>query len=553
MCLLATHFVTNEAHADEPSSLSPQLQVLEKDLGNPDYLKIVGKMIPTDLAAEWRRVATPDNHHLFAKQHGGTAAVTADAALKAGYLRRKEIADKYLALMREAYEKKRLKPPFDDEATLLKALESAGKQQAEGTSTTLPIRPILPCEGAEKQWPSFRGPTGQGIVLETNVPLNWSPSENVLWRQKLPGRGNSSPVVWGDRIFVTVESEPRPSDAGLSAKETAPDRLLLCYSREGKLRWTHTAPRPAEHEVLYWKNTLASSTCVTDSERVIAFFGNAGLVCCDHEGRPLWHVDLGLFPTTHGPGTSPVLYKDLVIVIQDQNKGKSLCAAFNKRTGKRIWERERKNSMGWSNPVLLRVGDRDELIYNGSGEVTSYDPASGQTLWSLPGPSIESIPMIGTGDDLLFSASGRNGPVFAMQPGQPVVASPSTTNTSREAPPSVVWRHETGGPHVPSPLFHEGRLFLISDTGIAMCLNAKSGDLLWQKRLRGRFSTSPLLLDDRVLVTSEEGVTYILKSAAEFEVLAENPLEETIYATPAILGGRIYFRAEGGLICIGAN
>lgn len=181
--------------------------------------------------------------------------------------------------------------------------------------------------------------------------------------------------------------------------------------------WTFTAPRPAEQEVLYWKNTLASSTPVTDGERVIVFFGNAGLFCCDFAGREQWHVDLGTFPTTHGPGTSPVLYGDLVIVIQDQNRGASLCAAFDKRTGRKVWQRERKNSMVWSNPVLRTIGERDELIYNGSNEILAYELTTGAELVRFGGTSIESIPMIATGGGLLFSTSGRNGPTFAIRPG----------------------------------------------------------------------------------------------------------------------------------------
>jgi outer membrane protein assembly factor BamB len=325
------------------------------------------------------------------------------------------------------------------------------------------------------------------------------------------------------------------------AKDQAPDRLLLCYSTDGRLLWQHAAPRPAEHEVLYWKNTLASSTPVTDGERVIVFFGNAGLLSCDLAGNGQWHVDLGTFPTTHGPGSAPVLYKNLVILIQDQNKGRSLCAAFDKATGSKVWERQRANAMGWSNPVLLKIGNRDELIFNGSNEVIAYDPATGEELWKHAGTSIESIPMLATGGGLLFSASGRNGPIFALRPdNQGLVA---------DSPP--VWRLEHGGPHVPSPAYHDGRLYLVSDTGIAMCLNAATGETLWQKRLRGRFSASPLVVGDKLLLVSEEGVTYVLKSSPRFELLAENRLSETIYATPAVLGGRLYFRSTTGLVCIG--
>jgi outer membrane protein assembly factor BamB len=525
--------------ADYPLSL--QLEVLERDLASAEYQAVLKTMIPTDLAAEWQRVATPDNYHLFENQHGGREQVERDPALKAAYSRRLQIATQFLTLIRTAYENKKLKPPFADESLLLRVLQSGQKAQTKSSGDVVPIEFVLPCSGAEKQWPGFRGPTSQGIVLDTDIPLRWNDSENVLWRLKLPGRGNSSPVVWGDRLFVTAESEPRPVDAPLLAKDAAPGRLLLCYAIDGRPLWQHAAPRPQEHEVLYWKNTLASSTPVTDGERVIAFFGNAGLVCCDLDGNRLWHVDLGTFPTTHGPGSAPVLYQNLVILIQDQNKGHSLCAAFDKRTGSKVWQRERANAMGWSNPVLLKIGQRDELIFNGSNELTAYDPLTGDELWKHAGTSNESIPMLATGDGLLFSASGRNGPIFALRPnGRGLVEDPEP-----------VWRLEHGGPHVPSPIYHDGRLYLVSDTGIVMCLQADSGETLWQKRLRGRFSASLLLVRDKVLLISEEGVTYVIQSGPALELIAQNELSETLYATPAVVGGRLYLKYTTGLVCVG--
>ncbi len=525
----------------EDYPLSLQLENLERDLTSADYQAVLVKMIPTDLAAEWQRIGTPDNYHLFAKQHGGLEKVQNEAGLKAAYERREKIAKDFLELMRGAYDKKKLKPPFGDEVALIRALESGAKGATKTASSETPIEIVLPSPGAEKQWPCFRGPTGQGIVLDTNIPLKWSETENVLWRVKLPGRGNSSPVVWGGKLFVTAESETRPDDAPLLAKDTAPDRLLMCFGTDGKLLWQLTAPRPEAHEVLYWKNTLASSTPVTDGERVIVFFGSSGLVCCDLDGKQLWHADLGTFPTMHGPAAAPVLYQNLVILIQDQTKGTSLCAAFDKRTGIKVWQRERANSAGWSNPVALKIGNRDELVFNGSKEVVSYDPLTGEELWRQEGTSIESIPMIAPGGGMLFSTSGRNGPIFALKPGGAATGSQ----------PELIWRLEKSGPHVPSPAYVDGRLYLVNDTGIALCLDAASGDTLWQKRLRGKFSASPLVVDDKLLLISEEGTTYILKSGPEFDLIGENALNVTIYATPAVVGGRIYFRSTTGLISVG--
>lgn len=540
------------AAADE-TDLSQALAVLERDLTSRDYLDVLATMIPTDLAAEWQRVATEDNYHLFAERHGGVDKLSGDPVLKAAYARRRKIAAAFLDLMRGAYAKKNIRPPFDDEAVLTKALASATKRGTKGQLPDFPIRAIPPVAGAEKHWPSFRGPTGQGIVIDTQIPDRWSDSENVLWKAKLPGRGNSSPVVWGDRLFVTSEAEPRGAAAPLGPKDRAPERLLLCYALEetknaagekvapGGLLWQIAAPQPVEHETLYWKNTLASSTPATDGERVIAFFGNAGLLCTNLDGRRLWHADLGTFPTMHGPGTSPVIYKNLVIVIQDQTVGTSLCAAFDKRTGERVWQKPRPNAAGWSSPVLLRVGDRDELIYNGSNDVVSYDPATGDEVWKAAGTSIESIPSIVSGGGLLYSTSGRNGPMFALRPG----GKGDITDTH------VVWRHERGGPHVPTPAWHDGRLYVVSDTGVVTVIDAATGETLSQKRLRGRFSMAPLVIGDKLLLVSEEGVCYIAKSDPRLEIVARSDLKEPVLATPAVLGGKLYFRTAEHLICIG--
>ncbi|MEX0586827.1 MAG: PQQ-binding-like beta-propeller repeat protein, partial [Pirellulales bacterium] len=478
-------------------------------------------------------------------QHGGEQKIAANGALQAAYEQRKKIATGFLDLMRRAYEKKRLKPPFDDERTLHAALASAAKRSAEGKAPEVRVRAVLPTPDAQRHWPAFRGPTGQGIVFDAQAPAAWSDTQNVLWKTKLPGRGNSSVVTWGDRLFVTAESEPRAADAPLAARDEAPDRLLLCYAlsgeQPGRLLWKYAAPRPKQHEVLYWKNTLASSTPVVDGERVIAFFGNAGLVCCDLDGKRLWEKDLGTFPTMHGPGSTPVLWRDLVILIQDQTQGTPLCAAFDKRTGSQVWRHKRPNSMCWSSPVLLRVDDHDELVYNGSDAVVALDPATGDTIWTAKGTSAEAIPMIVSGGGLLYSASGRNGPVFAIRPG----GKGDVTATH------VVWRLERGGPHVPTPLYHEGRLYLVSDTGIVTCLDAATGETLAQKRLRGRFSASPFVVGERIYFVSEEGVTYVAKCDPKLEIVAQNDLKETNFATPAVLGGRMYFRTADHVIAIG--
>jgi len=517
--------------SEGPHPLGLELQVLARDVTSPEYLQVLGTMIPTDLEAEWERVGTPDNYLLFMERHGGEKKVLADPSLKQAYDRRRKIADDFLALIRDAYRKKGRKPPFEDPAKIEPVLRRAGALAAGGEGVAAaPVRVVMPVPGSERQWPRFRGPTGQGTVLDGTFPLHWGPEQNIVWKTEIPGRGHGSPVVWDNRIFIATAS----ADGN--------ERSLLCFDRTtGKLLWRETAPAPSDQEKLYSKNSYASSTPVVDGERVIAFFGNSGLFCCDVNGRRLWHRDLGRFITMHGPGTSPLLYKDKVIVIQYQNSGPTLFAAFDKQTGEPLWRHERENAMCWSTPVVLRIGDRDDLVYNSSHRVVGYDPDTGEERWRMSGSTREAIPTIVAGGNLIFSTSGRNGPTLAFRAG----GEGDLTETN------LLWQSVRGGPHVPSPVYYNGRLFMVNDTGIVTCLNAQTGDAVWQKRLTGRCSMSPLEAGGLLLITNEEGKSFVLKAADAFEIVAENDLGEPTLATPAVLGGRIYFRTAKHLICIG--
>ena len=300
LCALAFSpvVVRSPAH-DAPQSradaypLGLTLRLLERDLTSKEYAEVLATMIPTDLEAEWRRIATADNYEVFLQQHGGKDKVLADPKLKAAYERRLKIAEGFLDLMRSAYKKRGVEPPFDkgEKIDLLAAGTAAGVKNA---AAAVSLRAVMPAAGAERQWPRFRGPTGQGTALQADFPMSWSDTENVVWKSEVPGRGNGSPVIWDQKIFVTT------------ASDDGTERLLLCFDRgSGELLWKQAAPKAAKQEKVYWKNSYASSTPATDGQRVIAFFGNSGLVCFDFSGQQLWHQDLGEFTTTHGPGSSP--------------------------------------------------------------------------------------------------------------------------------------------------------------------------------------------------------------------------------------------------------
>ncbi len=513
---------------DRKYPLGPQLKVLAGDTRNGGYRKLVlEKMLSTDLAAEWQRVATEDNADSFLEQHGGREKVLGDPVLKKAYERRVRIRDDFLALMREGYKRYKQVPPFDRGARA----EPAGTLIRKAGTSGLQLRAVLPAPGAERQWPRFRGPTGQGESDQKDLPTTWNKSgENIRWRTPVPGRGNSSPIVWGQHIFLT--------SAGLKGNE----RQLLCFRlADGKQLWSRQVPPQQPEPGVRDKNGFASSTPVTDGERVIAFLGSCGLACFDFKGNLLWHhADLKV-RTTHGTGSSPLLYKDLVILAQDQNQAESIFLALDKRSGKRVWQAKRSRAMTWSTPVVIRAGDRDELLVVGAETVRGYDPATGKELWSLRGPTVEVIPALVVGKDLIYSASGRNGPILAFRPG----GAGDVTKTH------LVWRTVRAGPHVPSPGLVNGRLYVANDTGIVTCLDAASGKLVYQERLNDRFSASPLVANGLLYFCGESGVTYVVRAGDRLEVIAENDLGSPILASPAAIDGMILLRTQTELACVG--
>ena len=288
------------------------------------------------------------------------------------------------------------------------------------------------------------------------------------------------------------------------------------------------------------KNGYASATPVTDGERVIAFLGSCGLVCYDFAGKQLWHYALTI-KTTHGTGSSPLLYKDLVILAQDQNQADSIFLALDKTTGKKIWEAKRQRAMTWTTPIVIRVGAHDELVLAGAETVRGYDPASGKELWSLRGPTQEVVPAIVVGKELLYSASGRNGPTLGFRPG----GAGDTTQTH------LVWRAVRGGPHVPTPALLNGRLYTANDTGIFSSLDAATGKLIYLERISDRFSASPIVAGNLLYFAAESGLTYVVRAGDSFDVIARNDLGAPILASPAAIEGRLLIRTQNELISIG--
>ena len=404
---------------------------------------------------------------------------------------------------------------------------------------------LLESEGeAARYWPRWRGPSGQGLVRSGKYPDTWSGTEKVKWKVAVPGRGNSSPIVWRDRIFFTT------------AHEDGSKLSLLCYRRsDGKLLWELAVPQEGVEHV-HRKNGHASATPVTDGQRVYASFGPHGLIAASFDGKLLWQAPIGRVDNYHGTAGSPVLYRDTVIIYHDgghrfrepmpaESELPSFVAAFDVRTGKLRWRTARTATVGWGTAVVIRAGNRDELVVCGQRRAMGYDPASGKELWNVSGLTFEVIPTPVVGHDLVFCSSGRAGPTIAIRPG----GSGDVTSTH------VAWSTPKGSPFVPSGLVVGEVLYLVNDMqSILTAYEAKTGTLLYQGRLgeakKEGFSGSPVAVDGKVFLTNDDGETFVVAAGREFKLLHTNQLGEATYASPALVDGTWYFRTASSLLAI---
>lgn len=390
-------------------------------------------------------------------------------------------------------------------------------------------------EGA-KYWSRWRGPSGQGIVAAGNYTNRWSPTEHVKWRVRLAGTGNSSPIVWRDRIYLALAED---GGAKLS---------LAAFSRaDGRTLWQTVVPQEGVERV-HPKNGHASATPVTDGRLIYASFGRHGLVAFDMAGKIVWHRRFGPIDNYHGPAGSPVLYKDRVFLYQDHEgspRQRAFVAAFDASTGRTLWETPRAETVGWGTPVVVSAGARDELIVNSQRRVTAYDPTTGKELWSVRGMSFEVIPTPVVGEDLVFASSGRAGPTFAIRPG----GHGDVTSTH------VAWSTPRGSPFVPSGLVHNGLLYLINDMqSILTVYEARSGRLVYQGRLgvaqREGFSSSPVVVNNEVFLTNDDGETFVVDAGRDFRLRHTNTLGERTLASPALVEGTWYWRTATSLVAL---
>jgi len=416
-----------------------------------------------------------------------------------------------------------------------------------------------------KRWPQWRGADGQGISRENGLPDRWSDTENVRWKTPIPGRGHSSPIVWGDRIFLTtaVEGDVVPGaravvhldegkeflhPASIGADRRHSYRVLALDAGTGRVVWEKTAWEGAPYDNRHEKGSFASPTPATDGSRVYAFFGTEGLYAYDFDGKLAWKASLGKTPTLGmGTGTSPILHGRLVIVQCDEDGGAaSFVAALDSETGREVWRTPRQVQVSWSTPLIVRAGGRSELVTSGNEAIVAYDPDTGRELWRCKGVASNAIPSPVASEDLVVVSAGYPDKVaFAVRAG----GSGDVTGSAR-----ILWRYSKGTAYVPSPILYGDYVYLMTDKGLLTCLDARTGEVKYEG---GRvpvpttFTASPVAFDGKILLFSEDGDGFVVKAGPVHEVLGTSSLKESVYASPALAGGRIYVRGERHLYCIG--
>jgi outer membrane protein assembly factor BamB len=420
----------------------------------------------------------------------------------------------------------------------------------------------LASAAAVDSWPQFRGPQSGVAAGDPALPDRWSATENVVWKVDIPGTGWSSPIVAGNRIFVTTviasaAKEPPKKGLYFGGERKAPDdeHRWMIYAIDfdtGKIAWEREVFRGVPRSSRHLKNSYASETPVTDGERVYAYFGNVGLFVFDMNGKPLWTKRFDPVKTRYGWGSaaSPVLHQGRLYLVND-NDEHSWLMALDKKTGETIWTVDRDEGTNWSTPFIWESGKRTEVITAGTKRVRSYD-LDGKLLWELSGMSSIVIPTPFTRDGLLYIASGYVGdqsrPVYAIRPGASGNISLAAGETSNEF---VAWSLPQGGPYNPSPLVYGGYYYTLLDRGFLTAHDARTGREVYGKQrldpAAGAFTSSPWAYNGKLFLLSEDGDTFVVEAGPEYKLLWKNSLDEMCMATPAVARGSLVIRTAGKL------
>ncbi|MBP6820748.1 MAG: PQQ-binding-like beta-propeller repeat protein [Acidobacteria bacterium] len=423
-----------------------------------------------------------------------------------------------------------------------------------------------------QNWPAFRGEKAAGVAEGKSTPVSWDveKNSNIAWKVEIPGLAHASPIVWGDKVFVitAISSDPKSvfrsgyfGDVDSAADLSKHTFKVYCLNKKtGKIEWEKVAYEGIPKTKRHIKSSFASSTPVTDGKYVVAFFGSEGLYCYDLKGKLKWKQDLGVLDSgwffdpdyQWGTASSPVIYKDLVIIQCDIQKG-SFIAAYSLKDGKQVWKTERAEIPSWGSPTIVESKQRVEIVTNATKAARGYDPLTGKELWKLTGnPEVTSTTPIAANDLIFICNSYRpNQPIYAIKQGAAngdiSLKQGETTNEF------VAWSIQRGGSYQPTPLAYGEHLYVCNNDGILRVYNAKTGERLYQQRISdkaGSYSASPIAADGKVYFSSEDGEVFVIKAGAKFELLSTNPVGEVMMATPAISDGMIFIRGQKHLIAV---
>jgi outer membrane protein assembly factor BamB len=418
---------------------------------------------------------------------------------------------------------------------------------------------------AEDNWPRWRGSDGSGVAKEGKYTDEWSPEKNIAWKVPVDGKGHSSPVIWGDHLFITTairggpSGHKAPDHLGYDLKPgyKNPDseasdynytlKVLAFDAKTGKPLWEQTAYDGIMWDDRHKKNTYASNTVVTDGKLVYAFFEAPGLYAYDFSGKLVWKTSLGnIAKGGMGPGTSPILFENLLILQIDQEMGEgSAIVAVDKTNGKEVWRTARTTRRTWGTPILVQANGRTELMATGAEMIAAYDPRTGKQLWRADGLQNHPIPSAVAGHGLVFFTAGYpRKKVIAVKPG----GDGDISKTD-----AIVWTYDKGTSYVASPVVHGDYLYTMTDGGIITCLDAKTGALVYEGArppVAGSYRSSLAAFGDKILQTSEDGDTFIFRAGPKHEILKTNSVGEPVWASLAFAHDTIYIRGEKHLFAV---
>ncbi len=404
---------------------------------------------------------------------------------------------------------------------------------------------------ARQFWPQWRGPLATGVAPLADPPLTWTETSGVKWKANLPGLGDSTPIIWGDKLFIlSAATKGSTTDDNTSEHPQETYQFIVsCLDRNsGRTIWQRIAREEVPHEGRQQNNTFASASPVTDGEMLIAYFGSRGLHAYDLDGNLKWSKDFGHMKTKmgFGEGASPALYKDMVIVYWDDEADNDFIAAFDKRTGNQLWRTPRDEGTGWSTPFVVEYQGKPQVIVNATGKVRSYDLATGKEIWSCAGQTANAIPTpVAEGDTVYVTSGFRGSALYAIQLGH---------TGDLAGTDAVLWKRNKYTPYVSSPLLVNGNLYMFANnSAMFSCFDAKTGAPQYEAtRLEGisEVYASPVAAAEKIYVLGRDGTCLVLKQGPKVEILATNKIDDKTDASPTLAGKDIFIRGRKHLYCI---